>query len=338
MKIDDEFYMKLALDEAWKYQLLTYPNPAVGCVIVKNGEILSIEAHKEAGQPHAEVNALKAAFLKKNPNDLIKMKNSSFDIHEYLIKNHAGFFNDCTVYVTLEPCNHIGKTPSCANLLKVLKPKRVVIAHKDINKEASGGIETLENENIKVDIGCLENEAYNLLYPFIKWRTKPFVFFKMAMTLNGSIDGKISSNQALAYTHTLRDKIDLMLIGGNTVRVDRPTLDARYVAGKNPDIMIYSKNKIFDNNIPLFKVPNRKVFISDDLFKLLDYNLVMVEGTYKLMDILKDRIDFVMLIISPKIRAGLNALNNIDMDFDIIHENYIGKEKILYLKKKPSFE
>ncbi len=334
MKIDDSFYMKLAIDEAWKYQLLTYPNPAVGCVVVKNGEILSIEAHKEAGLAHAEVNALKAAYLKKYPNDLIKMKKTSHEIHEYLINNHDNFFKDCEVYVTLEPCNHIGKTPACANLLKELKPKRVIIAHKDINKEASGGIEVLINENIEVSIGCMEKEAYELLYPFIKWTSGSFIFFKMAMTLNGCIDGKISSNQTLAYTHTLRDKIDLMLIGGNTVRIDKPTLDARYIVGRAPNIFIYSKNKIFDNNIPLFKIPNREVVISDDLFKLLDYKFIMVEGTYTLMEILKERIDYIILLISPKIRKGLNALNEIDQDFEIIHENKLGKEKIVYLKRK----
>ena len=72
MKIDDNFYMKLAIDEAWKYQLLTYPNPAVGCVIVKNGRLLAIEAHKEAGMPHAEVNALKEAFIKELKNYMTK--------------------------------------------------------------------------------------------------------------------------------------------------------------------------------------------------------------------------------------------------------------------------
>ncbi|WP_233750440.1 dihydrofolate reductase family protein [Halarcobacter anaerophilus] len=219
-------------------------------------------------------------------------------------------------------------------MLKELKPKRVVIAHKDINKEASGGIETLKNANIDVSLGCMQKEAYDLLYPFIKWTESTFVFFKMAMTLNGSIDGKISSNQTLAYTHTLRDKIDLMLIGGNTVRTDRPTLDARYIAGRSPNIMIYSKNKIFDNNIPLFKIPNRDVFISDDLFKLLDYKFVMVEGTYNLMNILKQRIDFVVLLVNPKMRKGLNAVNEIDIDFEILHENFIGSEKVIYLRKK----
>lgn len=334
MEINDNFYMKLAIDEAWKYQLLTYPNPAVGCVVVKNGELLSIEAHKEAGQSHAEVNALKAAYLKKHPNDLLKTISDSFLIHEYLIKNHNGFFNDCKIYVTLEPCNHIGKTPACANLLKELKPKKVLIAHEDINKEASGGIQTLENENIEVSLGCMKKEAYDLLYPFIKWTSGTFVFYKMAQTLNGSVDGAISGNQAKAYVHSLRDKIDLMMIGGNTVRTDKPTLDARYVAGRAPNILIYSKNKIFDNQIPLFKILDREVTISDDLFKLLDSKFVMVEGTYTLLNVLKERLDYIVLIVNPKIRKGLNALNELDIDYEIVHENFIGNEKIMYLKRK----
>ncbi|BAK71570.1 bifunctional diaminohydroxyphosphoribosylaminopyrimidine deaminase/5-amino-6-(5-phosphoribosylamino)uracil reductase RibD [Aliarcobacter butzleri] len=334
MKIDDNFYMRLAIDEAWKHQLLTYPNPAVGCVIVKNQRLLAVEAHKEAGMPHAEVNALKTAYLKDNPNSILKTKNSSFDIHQFLLQNHNGFFNDCEIYVTLEPCNHIGKTPSCANLLKELKPKRVIISVKDPNKQATGGLETLKNENIDVTIGILEKDGLNLILPFISWQNKSCIFFKMAQTLNGSIDGKISSNRALAYVHTLRNKIDLLVIGGNSVRIDKPTLDTRYIQGKNPDIFIYSKNKVFDNNIPLFKIPHRKVLISDDLYKLLDYKFIMIEGVYNLLDKLKERIDFFILIISPKIRKGQNALNEIDLDFEIIHENFIGEDKIIFLKRK----
>lgn len=334
MKIDDNFYMRLAIDEAWKHQLLTYPNPAVGCVIVKNQRLLAVEAHKEAGMPHAEVNALKTAYLKDNPNSILKTKNSSFDIHQFLLQNHNGFFNDCEIYVTLEPCNHIGKTPSCANLLKELKPKRVIISVKDPNKQATGGLETLKNGNIAVTLSILEKDGLNLILPFISWQNKSCIFFKMAQTLNGSIDGKISSNRALAYVHTLRDKIDLLVIGGNSVRIDKPTLDTRYIQGKNPDIFIYSKNKVFDNNIPLFKIPNRKVMISDDLYKLLDYKFIMIEGVYNLLDKLKERIDFFILIISPKIRKGQNALNEIDLDFEIIHENFIGEDKIIFLKRK----
>ncbi len=334
MKIDDNFYMKLAIDEAWKYQLLTYPNPAVGCVIVKDGKLLAIEAHKEAGQAHSEVNALKEAFLKENPKSVLSTLKSSQEIHNFLIENHNSFFNDCEVFVTLEPCNHIGKTPSCANLLKILKPKRVIISVKDPNKIASGGIETLLNENIDITLSVLENEGNKLLLPFMSWQNKTCIFFKMAQTLNGSVDGKISSNRALAYVHTLRDKIDLLAIGGNTVRIDKPTLDSRYIQGNNPDVFIYSKNKIFDKNIPLFNIPNRKVIISDDLFKLLDYKFIMVEGTHTLLDKLKERIDFIILIISPKIKNGNNALNEIDIDFEIMHENFIGEDKIVFLKRK----
>lgn len=283
---------------------------------------------------HAEVNALKSAYLKYNPNSVLKIKNKADEIHNFLIENSNDFFNDCEIYVTLEPCNHVGKTPSCANLLKVLKPKRVIISVKDPNKEASGGIETLQNENIDVTIGVMEKEGEDLLLPFISWQRNSCIFFKMAQTLNGSIDGKISSNSALAYVHTLRDKIDLLVIGGNTVRIDKPTLDARYIAGRAPDVMIYSKNKAFDNNIPLFKIPNRKVIISNDLFKLLDYKFVMIEGVYTLLDKLKERINFLILIVSPKIRNGKNSLVDIDLDFEVIHENFIGKDKIVFLKRK----
>ena len=334
MNINNDFYMKLAIDEAWKYQLLTYPNPAVGAVVVKNGVLLSVEAHKEAGLAHAEVNALKAAYIKIYPQSKLKMINDAFLIHEYLIKNSKDFFHDCTIYVTLEPCNHTGKTPSCAKLIKELNLQKVIIGINDPNKTASGGQESLEEANIEVVCTVMQKECEELLFPFIKWQQGTFIFYKMAQTLNGSIDGQISSNQAKAYVHSLRDKIDCLAIGGNTVRTDRPTLDSRYIQGNNPDVFIYSKNKIFDEQIPLFKIPNRKVTISDDLFKLLDYKFIMVEGTYNLLDTLKERLDYIVLLISPKIRNGKNALNELDLDFEIIHENYIGSEKILFLRVK----
>lgn len=335
MKIDDNFYMKLAVDEAWKYQLLTYPNPAVGCVVVKDGKLLSIEAHKEAGKPHAEVNALKSAFLSYDKNSLLSVKDDSFDIHNFLINNHNGFFNDCEIFVTLEPCNHIGKTPSCANLLSILKPKRVVIGVLDPNEKASGGLKFLKEKGIDVICNVLKKECEDLILPFKAWQNRSCIFFKMAQTLNGMIDGNISSKRAKIYLHTLRDKIDLLLIGGNTVRIDRPTLDSRYVLGKNPDIFIYSKNKIFDKNIPLFQVPSRNVIISDDLFKILKYNFIMVEGVYNLLETLKDKIDFLVLIVSSKIRYGSNATNeNLNLNFEIMHENFLGDEKIIFLKRK----
>ncbi|RXJ57709.1 bifunctional diaminohydroxyphosphoribosylaminopyrimidine deaminase/5-amino-6-(5-phosphoribosylamino)uracil reductase RibD [Candidatus Marinarcus aquaticus] len=338
MRIDDNFYMKLAIDEAWKYQLLTYPNPAVGCVVVNNGEPLAIEAHKSAGESHAEVNALKAAYLKKNPNSPLKAISDPFKIHEFLKENHNGFFRDCTVYVTLEPCAHIGKTPSCATLLCELKPSKVIIAHEDMNKEASGGAQRLKEAQIEVSIGCMKKEAYELLYPFIKWCEGNFTFFKMAQTLNGTIDGgRISSNQAQAYVHTLRDKLDLLAIGGNTVRTDQPTLDARYVAGRAPNVLIYSRNKVFDKKIPLFYIPNREVIISDNIEDIKQYKLVMIEGGYSLLNELQDVVDYFIMIVSPTMKSGFNGVEGLDINFDIIHENYIGSDKIIYLKKKTSF-
>lgn len=334
MKINDNFYMKLALDEAWKYQLQTYPNPAVGCVVVKDGKILAIEAHTQAGLAHAEVNALKTAFLTQDSNSILKIKNTSAQIHDFLIKNHNGFFEDCDIYVTLEPCNHIGKTPSCASLLTSLKPKRVIISILDANAQASGGIQTLKGAGIDVKLGVLEKEGNNLILPFLSWQKKTCIFFKMAQTLNGMVDGSISGHMARLYVHTLRDKIDLLVIGGNTVRADRPKLDTRYVLGRNPDVFIYSKYKDFSENLPLFKIPNRKVIVSDDLFKLLEYKFVMIEGVYTLLEKLKNRLDFIVLVINPKIRDGLNTQIKLDIDFEIMHENYIGEEKIVFLKRK----
>ncbi len=333
MKINSNFYMKLSIDEAWKYQLLTYPNPAVGATVVKNGEILSIDAHEKAGEAHAEVNALKNAYLKKYPNSQLKIIKDSFKIHDFLIQNHNSFFEDCTIYVTLEPCNHEGKTPSCANLLKELNIKKVVIGLEDPNQNATGGIKTLKEAGIDLELGIMVKECKDLLYPFIKWQQGTFIFYKMAQTLNGTIDGGyISSNQTLAYVHSLRDKIDLLAIGGNTVRIDRPTLDSRYIQGKNPDVLIYSRKKVFDKNIPLFSVENRDVKITSDLFTLLDYKFVMIEGTYNLLDLVKDKIDYLVLLVSPKMKSGQNIKSNININFEIIHENFIGNEKIIYLK------
>ena len=305
--------LNLALQEAWKYQFLTYPNPAVGAsLIVKNK--LFISAHKKAGEPHAEVNVLWKAFkfFHKTPD----LKTSQ-DIHDFLIQNHNNFFNEAYMAVTLEPCSHIGKTPSCANLLKILKPKKITIGWLDPIAEHSGGIEILKKAGIEVEV-LNDKRCFDLIEPFVKWSKDKFVFFKLAQNLNGVIKGGyISSDSSLNFVHQIRDKIDLLVIGGNTVRIDRPTLDSRRIKGKNPDILIYSKNKNFDKNIPLFKIKNRKVFIEDSLEKLKDYNFIMVEGGERLYNELKNFVDWKMFIISPK----MNILENFKTDdkIEILH-------------------
>ena len=311
-------YLELAVNEAWKYQFLTYPNPAVGCVVVKNGEILSVEAHKKAGESHAEVLAVKSAYLKLCPDSKLNNLTSSQDIHQFLYENHNNIFNDCEIYVTLEPCNHYGKTPACANLLSQIKPKKVIIGYKDPNKKASGGAKTLQESNIKVEI-LDDKRCFDLIEPFIKWNENRFIFFKLAMSLNGVISGGyISDKQSLQWVHNVRDKIDLLIIGGNSVRIDRPTLDARFCNGKAPDILIYSKQKEFDKSIPLFSVPNRKVFIADSLELVKNYKFIMVEGGEKLYNKLLNFVDWKLFVVSNKF---LNRENfKIEENLDIIYQ------------------
>jgi len=305
--------LDLAINEAWKYQLLTYPNPAVGAsLIVKNK--LFVSAHKKAGFSHAEVNVLWEAFKYFHNTPNLK---TSKEIHEYLIQNHNNFFKDSEIFVTLEPCSHIGKTPSCANLLSILKPKKVIIGWLDPIDSHSGGVEILKNSRIEVEV-LNDKRCFDLIEPFIKWTKERFIFFKLAQTLNGVIKGGyISSESSLNFVHQIRDKIDLLVIGGNTVRIDRPTLDSRRIKGKNPDILIYSKNKNFDKTIPLFNVPDRKVFIDDNLERLKDYKFIMIEGGENLYNKLKDLVDWKVFIISPKMN-NLENFKTID-NIEILH-------------------
>ena len=304
------YLLDLAINEAWKYQFLTYPNPAVGASLIVNNKLF-VSAHNKAGEAHAEVNVLWEAFRAFHKTPILK---TSSEIHEYLIKNHNNFFNDAVMAVTLEPCSHIGKTPSCANLLKILKPKKVSIGWFDPISSHSGGVEILKNAGIEVKV-VNDKRCFDLIEPFIKWNKKRFIFFKLAQTLNGVITGGyISSEASLEWVHQIRDKIDLLVIGGNTVRIDRPTLDTRRINGKNPDILIYSKHKNFDKTIPIFNVPGRKVFIRDNLDLLEKYNFIMVEGGEKLYNEIKNFVDWKVFIISPKINSLENFKSNDDIE------------------------
>jgi diaminohydroxyphosphoribosylaminopyrimidine deaminase / 5-amino-6-(5-phosphoribosylamino)uracil reductase len=326
--------MQLAINKAWEYQLLTYPNPAVGATVTFNNNLISLNAHKKAGESHAEVNAIKDAFLYFNPKSELINLTSSHDIHNFLIKNHNNIFNKCTIYVTLEPCNHIGKTPSCASLIKELNFKRVVIGTLDPNKNATGGIKTLKDANIEISKSNLEKETNNLLIPFTKWQKDKFIFFKLAMREDGSIDGGyITTKESLKHVHKLRTLIDTLVIGGNTVRTDRPTLDTRFIDSKiNPDILIYSKNQNIDKTIPLFNIANRKVEISDSLNLINSKNFIMIEGGYNLLEILKDKIDLLIIFVSKEKKSNKKFDLNI-FDFQKIHTNNSAEDQIVWLKR-----
>lgn len=194
----------------------TAPNPAVGCVIVRDGEIVGEGWHKKAGTPHAEVHALRQAL---------------------------GAARGADVYVTLEPCAHYGKTPPCAEALIAAGVKRVFAAMEDPNPKVSGrGVEMLRSAGIEVALGLLETESRLLNEPFIKQVTTglPFVILKSAMTLDGktatgSGDSKwITNDRSRRYVHRLRAVVDAVMVGVGTVAADDPQLTSRIAGGRDP--------------------------------------------------------------------------------------------------------
>lgn len=331
--MNDEFYMSLAIKKAWQYQILTYPNPAVGALILdKNNQILSIEAHQKAGYNHAEVNAIKSALKKLNSN-LVFPKDEK-QTYDFILKNHNNLLKEAKIYVTLEPCAHHGKTPPCANLIKELYFSEVIISQKDINPTAKGGAEILKNAGIKVKFGVLQNEGFLLLEPFLRCLNGNFSFLKLGMSLNGVIKGGVITNNASRLlVHKLRNVSEILAIGGNTVRVDRPILDTRLLGEnfKNPDIFIYSKKNEFDKTIPLFSVKNRKVIISNDIEKLKNYKLCMIEGGEQMARNLPPFVTHILIFFSSKF-INLDSISlNLELELlflDKLDDNYYGWFKI----------
>lgn len=208
--------MKRALTLARKGVGKTAPNPAVGCVIVKNGEIIAEGWHRKAGTPHAEIHALQMAGKGASGADL---------------------------YVTLEPCCHYGKTPPCCDALIKAGVRRVVAATLDPFKPMAGkGVQKLRHAGIRVDVGLLEDECRELNKGFIKAVTTgmPYIILKTAMTLDGFIATEnghsrwITSETSRRTVHSLRSVCDAVLVGVDTVIADDPDLTVRHVRGDNP--------------------------------------------------------------------------------------------------------
>ncbi len=332
MVIDHEFYMRLALQEAWRYQILTYPNPPVGALILdKNGKILAIEAHQKAGEEHAELRAVIAALNLPQINELPNPDSR----HRALIEHHKGAFEGCTIYTTLEPCNHYGSTPPCSLLLKEMGFSRVLYGMRDHNPKAIGGNASLLEAGIEVIGPILEQECRDLITPFLKWQKNRFCYFKIATTLNGVYDGgTISSLPSRTLVHQMRDRCDLLIIGGETVRNDRPTLDARLINGKAPDVLILSHEKTFDQTIPLFQVPNRTVYIEQNLDKIDAYHLIMIEGGERMLESTAHLIDWVCLFESAQMRSGKTV--QYSADFERVHTQPLTSDIIEWIKKGES--
>ncbi len=221
--------MKRALELARDGWGKTNPNPLVGAVIVKNGEIIAEGCHEVLGCAHAEVAAL---------------NNAKQDVR-------GG-----TLYVNLEPCSHYGRTPPCAGAIIEAGIGKVVVAMEDPNPKVSGrGIKMLRDAGIEVSVGVLQQEARNLNEVFIKYitREKPFVFMKTAMTLDGKIASACGDSQWISgeasrqQVHIIRDRVAAIMVGINTVLADNPSLTTRLGSQKGRDpvrIVVDSKGII----------------------------------------------------------------------------------------------
>jgi len=334
MVIDHNFYMSLAIKEAWKKQGLTYPNPAVGAVVLdKMGKLLSVEATQPAGKEHAELKAIESALIKLGDKTIASLQ-SVHEKYQYILENHNNALVDATIYVTLEPCTHHGKTPPCAPLVKTCGFKTLVCGTIDPNQEATGGLNALQDANLDVITGILQKECDLLLIPFRKnAENKPFIFFKLALYSNGVYDGGlITSKESRTLVHEMRSNIDLLVIGGNTVREDRPTLDSRLVSGKAPDVLIISQQKEFDKDIPLFSVPNRQVFIEDNFDRINQYRFIMIEGTQTMLQLSHNLIDLYCIFTSSSYKKG----NSIQLDKNLKRLQLIENEEdtITWLQNK----
>lgn len=225
--VSDEKYMKEALGLATKGLGRTSPNPAVGCIIVKGGRVVGRGWHKKAGGAHAEIEALKGAG-----------------------KRARG----ATMYVTLEPCCHQGRTGPCTKAIIEANISKVVAAMSDPNEIVCGrGCEELKLAGIEVKTGVLEEEARQLNEAFGKYITTktPFVLVKVAISADGMMaaaDGSrvhITGRESQRVVHNLRNVYDVIVVGANTVIKDDPLLTARIPGGRNPvRVVVDAKLKI----------------------------------------------------------------------------------------------
>ncbi|WMN12817.1 bifunctional diaminohydroxyphosphoribosylaminopyrimidine deaminase/5-amino-6-(5-phosphoribosylamino)uracil reductase RibD [Marivirga salinae] len=236
MNKQDDLFMQRALQLAGYGKSTVSPNPMVGCVIVYDKKIIGEGWHQKAGEPHAEVMAIRSVE------------------NELLLKS-------ATAYVTLEPCAHYGKTPPCAELLVEKQLKKVVIGAVDPNPLVAGkGIEILKNAGIEVETAVLEKECLEInktFFTFIQ-KKRPYIILKWAQTTDGFIaredfDSKwISNPLSRQLVHKWRTEIDAILVGKNTVQYDDPQLTARDWAGKNPVRLVVDHQFTLSEDLKIF--------------------------------------------------------------------------------------
>ena len=283
--MNHEFYIKRCIELAKKATGKTYPNPLVGAVIVHNGKIIGEGYHQKAGEPHAEINAINSV---ENPELL----------------------PESTIYVSLEPCAHFGKTPPCSLKLREIGFRKVVIGAMDSHDKVNGkGKKILVDAGIETISGILENDCRELNKRFFTFHEKkrPYLILKWAESQDGYIDKdfkptKISNELASQFVHQIRSEEHAILVGTQTALNDNPSLTTRLIEGRNPvrilidfELKIPRDFKIYNNeaptlvfnqekdaeeeNIKFIKISKEK-FLEDLLQKLYENQIqsVLVEG------------------------------------------------------------
>lgn len=234
-----EIFMQRCLELALLGMGDVSPNPMVGCVIVHNGKIIGEGYHEKFGQAHAEVNAIRSV---QNP-ELLK---------------------ESTLYVSLEPCAHFGKTPPCCDLIIESRIPKVVIGTIDPFAEVAGkGIERMKNAGIEVEVGALEKESRNLNRRFFTFheQKRPYIILKWAQTLDGFIDTDrtekkhptwITNDLSKRLVHKQRSEESAILIGTNTAEFDNPALTVREWTGNQPVRMVIDRSGRLDRGLHIF--------------------------------------------------------------------------------------
>ena len=304
----DARFMRRALALAERGRGTTQPNPVVGAVIVRGGRIAAQGFHEKAGQAHAEVNALRQL---------------------------RGSARGTTMYVTLEPCDHTGRTGPCTDVIIAARPVRVVVGCRDPNPIVDGrGLARLRRAGIRVDVGCLEDEAKAAIRGYTVWvrERRPLVTLKAAATLDGFIAPRskpsrarrapiwITSPEARAAAHDLRAAHDAILVGAGTVRADNPRLTVRdgkrrpvrqplrvVLAGRQP---LPADAQVFDQAAPTLTIddPRGRVAPARALKLLAARGIqsVLVEGGAGIAGafIAAGLVDRIALFVAPMLLGG----------------------------------
>ena len=323
----EEDWMRLALQEARKGIGKTSPNPAVGAVIIKNGQLLSKGWHRRAGLLHAEIEAIQAL---PDPAQA----------------------NGSTIFITLEPCSTYGRTPPCVDTIVRNGFKRVVVGTMDPNPAHAGrGIGILREAGIVVIIGVLEKECRQLNEAFNKWivTKRPLVIAKCAMSLDGRITRKpgesqwITTEKARKHVHQLRSSVDAIMVGAETVRRDNPQLTIRGLgkraAQRQPWRVVISRSgRLPSDSALLIDLWKNRTLIFDDLAKALtelgkrQLTSILIEGGGELLGSAFDQnlVDRVAFFFAPNLVGGdKSAVAGLGVD---ANKNAIHLEDFCYEK------